>query len=64
MLHSQILRETAAELGVEFLSIAPTASDAEGFLLEPYWNPDPTHANAHYGGCVLDALISSIREVA
>ncbi|WP_443751182.1 hypothetical protein [Asticcacaulis solisilvae] len=51
-LHSRIFREFCEENGIGFIPPPAEAVDADGFLAEPYWRRDPTHANAAYGALV------------
>ena len=55
-IHSDIIEQRCATLGVEFLSPPAEAADAEGFLKPAYWNQDPTHANRAYGALLLKQI--------
>ena len=55
-IHSDIIEQRCAALGVEFLSPPAEAADAEGFLKPAYWTQDPTHANRAYGALLLKQI--------
>ena len=59
LLQSEIYRDHCEALGIGFLPVPDEATDAEGFLDQRGWPPDPAHANTWYGELVvrqLDAL--------
>ncbi len=59
-LHSAILAELCGKLGIALLPAPADTQDAQGMLAEDCWNPDPTHANAVYGGRVLRDLAAHL----
>lgn len=56
-LHSSLVREACARLGVEFLATPREVLDEQGMLARPAWR-DATHANSFYGRHVLAQLLS------
>lgn len=54
-LYCEVLREAVAGSATHFLEL-PEAVIDDGFLAEPYWSTDPTHANAAYGEILLAAI--------
>jgi hypothetical protein len=54
-LHSQIMREECARLGVGFIACPREAIDDDGFLRAAYYL-DPVHVNAAYGALVLKQI--------
>ena len=54
-LHSRIVADYCAELGVRFLPVPCETQDDNGFLL-PHFAGDATHGNAAYGEAVIRAL--------
>ena len=53
---SEMLETHAKALGTRFLSSPEKAVDSSGMLLEKYWNPDVSHANAEYGALLVEKL--------
>jgi hypothetical protein len=53
---SEMLETHAKTLGTRFLSAPEKAVDSSGMLLEKYWNPDVSHANAEYGALLVEKL--------
>ena len=67
LLQSQIYRDHCGTAGIDFLPIPNAALDAEGFLDQRGWLPDPAHASSWYGELVvqqLDALANAVRQEA
>ena len=58
-LMSEMLENTAQQLGTRFLSTPEAAVDASGMLLEKYWNPDVSHANAEYGTLLVEKIVQA-----
>lgn len=54
-LHSQIIAEHCARLGMKFLPVPRETQDANGFLL-PHLAGDATHGNQAYGEALIRAL--------
>jgi hypothetical protein len=54
-----MLESTAKQLGTRFLSAPEAAVDASGMLLEKYWNPDVSHANAEYGTLLIEKIVQA-----
>lgn len=62
-LHEKILSEFCSEEGIRFLPPPPDAVTPEGFLEPRFWRRnDPTHANALYGGLVLDQILGALQK--
>ena len=64
LLQSEIYRAQCDELGIGFVPVPEAACNADGFLLEAGWVPDPTHASIWYGTLVMqqiDALASEMQ---
>jgi hypothetical protein len=59
-LHSRLIRRECDALGILFLDAPPEMVDAQGFLVEPAWNPDTTHGNAVYGMAVIRQLTALV----
>lgn len=55
-LHTRVLVEFCHEHGIPTLPPPPDAVTEDGFLARPFWENDPTHANAAYGRLVLEQL--------
>jgi hypothetical protein len=53
---SEMLETHAKALGIRFLSAPEKAVDSSGMLLEKYWNPDVSHANAEYGALLVEKI--------
>ncbi len=53
---SSIMYAACERLGVSFLPVPTEAQDEQGMMVARAWNPDPTHANAWYGGRVLNQI--------
>jgi len=53
---SEMLETHAKALGTKFLSAPEKAVDSSGMLMEKYWNPDVSHANAEYGALLVEKL--------
>jgi hypothetical protein len=51
-----LLEEAGNSIAMPFLAVPDVARDAAGFLREPYWGADATHANAAYGAVLLEHL--------
>ena len=67
VLQSEIYRDHCEAMGIGFLPVPDDAMDAQGFLDQRGWLPDPAHANAWYGELVvrqLDALTDVVRQEA
>ncbi len=65
VLQSEIYRDHCEAMGIGFLPVPDGAVDAEGFLDQRGWLPDPAHANNWYGELVvrqLDALTNVVRQ--
>ncbi len=56
LLQSEIYRDQCNDLGIGYVPTPASVCDAEGFLLERGWLPDPAHANMWYGGGVVQQL--------
>jgi hypothetical protein len=56
-LHSQLVAEECAALGVEFLPAPPIVKTADGYLVPEALAPDPTHANAWYGRRLIEQML-------
>lgn len=62
--HSGMIADLCAELGVTFLAVPPDMQDSDGMLVAKAWPNDPTHANAVYGGAVLQQIADHLRGLA
>ncbi|MGV6800560.1 MAG: hypothetical protein ACWA5L_01410 [bacterium] len=56
-LYCEVLQEVAMEQQAETLALPASIYDADGFLKEEYWNPDPTHGNEDYGIVLLETIV-------
>jgi hypothetical protein len=56
---SEMLEGAAKQLGTRFLSTPEVAVDTSGMLLEKYWNPDVSHANAEYGILLIEKIVNA-----
>lgn len=54
-LYCCVLREAVDGTETQFLELPQSVMDG-GFLAQPYWSQDPTHANAAYGEILLGAI--------
>ena len=52
-LHSRLFRRLCEANDIGFIPAPAETFDADSFLGERFWNPDPTHGNEHYGARVL-----------
>jgi hypothetical protein len=59
-----LLQDMIAEIGrrhgARFIPVPSELQDEDGFLLEQYWHPDVTHANAAYGAIVLRKVLEDV----
>jgi hypothetical protein len=59
-----LLQDMIAEIGrrhgARFIPVPNELQDEDGFLLEEYWHPDVTHANAAYGAIVLRKVLEDV----
>jgi hypothetical protein len=55
-LHTRVIEEFCEAEQIDLLLPPKQAVTNDGFLAEPYWKADPTHANETYGMLVLDQL--------
>jgi hypothetical protein len=55
-----MIADIARRHGARFLPVPSELQDEEGFLLEQYWHPDVTHANAAYGEIVLKQALEGV----
>ncbi|MGJ0507220.1 MAG: hypothetical protein ACR652_08805 [Methylocystis sp.] len=61
-LHETVLQAFCRREEIALLPPPPAALTAAGFLDRPFWNNDPTHANAAYGALVLDQIRGALRD--
>lgn len=54
-LYCEVLREAVAGSTTQFVEL-PGVVLENGYLAEPYWSQDPTHANAAYGEILLETI--------
>lgn len=54
------LKQTARDLGVNFIPVPEETIDENGLLLEVFWTPDVTHANNAYGIAVANHILKSV----
>lgn len=54
------LKQTAKDLGVNFIPVPEETIDENGLLLEVFWTPDVTHANSDYGLVLANQILSSV----
>lgn len=55
-----MIAEIAHRHGARFIPVPRELQDEDGFLLEQYWHPDVTHANAAYGAIVLKQALEDV----
>ena len=56
---NRIMQEHCEKAGIGMIHAPAAAQDSAGFLLDEYWDRDPTHGNARYGALVIDGLRSA-----
>lgn len=55
-LYSEVVRAGCESIRIRFVPVPPETQDEAGMMREPYWNPNPTHGNRHYGACVMQQI--------
>jgi hypothetical protein len=55
-----MIAEIARRHGARFIPVPKELQDEEGYLLEQYWHPDVTHANAAYGAILLRKVLEDV----
>ncbi|MBY6243311.1 hypothetical protein [Methylosinus sp. Sm6] len=55
-----MIAEISERYGARFIPVPSELQDEDGYLLEQYWHPDVTHANAAYGAIVLRKVLEQV----
>jgi hypothetical protein len=61
--HGELFEDACRDHDVTVIPAPAATRDPEGFLGEPFWNPDPTHGNVAYGEQVLRQIIDVLGEM-